>query len=763
MQDIKLVRATLLCLKRFKTDASGQIALLFAFASLAILIGVGGGIDLGRAYMARQRLSQVATLTCQFSKQPSVINTANSTYSGSNGFGTYLAAVNAYAANSLASQHWTGPTPTGSNGGTYFTATAAAASASGATAPTNPVVELSANVPTTIMNVVHVTQIPVHAKVNCLTAPNTPATVNATQYLVYEGFENPCNGYCDTQPNGQTGSLSTPTTSMPANPSYTGTNGTKWYITGYCLEEDQTGVINATSPEGSHTAELDCDNGQGTAGNSSISTKAYMANGTYELRYFYNSRVDYPTYDPTYICGSTANDVSWANDTIIGPSTQQPVARTNQLNVYLDMASGTAPTHQTLTGQTLSGTNLIDVCVYSQGWIERSVKITVTTPAYYYLTFAGDGANDSYGGQLDSIRLCPSVCPGTLQENFPSIWRSANNGGVNKVLFEDLFTTPAKTIDTRTPANLAINANLSQSYGTTGNAAPPGWPNQTARGWAAAPTNQVTYVVESGTQYIELDGCAASCPSNYSSSGSRLISRPFLLDPGFYSVSYQYRSMLNYNDSAIPGVCLYSPYITTAPVGHNAVGSYASFYNGPSTGQFETQSSYVVNTTGSSNLVGVFMSHGQLVSTPVVSTTQGATTQYMNPGATAASATATVPIDAVNYFSLSGSGINNVIDVCGYVDQWNWVSRTASVQILKPGIYWLTFSTNGGTTDGFGGAVDDVKLTGLGSPHALVASPPASTTPILAADVTPGSTYNNSGAFNGFSIIADPIDPAANP
>jgi hypothetical protein len=135
-------------------------------------------------------------------------------------------------------------------------------------------------------------------------------------------------------------------------------------------------------------------------GNSSISTLVYLPAGSYELRYAYASRIPYPDYDPTYICGSAASDLSWANDTNSGGNVHAGgvavnALRTNQINVYLDLNTGSnaPPLHTTLDGtQQLAGSNLIDMCVYGMTWIQRSISISVATPGYYWLSFAADGA-----------------------------------------------------------------------------------------------------------------------------------------------------------------------------------------------------------------------------------------------------------------------------------------------------------------------------------------------------------------------------------
>ena len=207
--------------------------------------------------------------------------------------------------------------------------------------------------------------------------------------------------------------------------------------------------------------------------------------------------------------------------------------RTNQINVYLDAnTNGTIPTHTTIDGtENLGGSNLIDMCVYSQSWIERSVRITISTAGYYWLSFAADGQNDSYGGQLDNIRLCNGTCAGSVEDNFPSAWISS------PTLFEDTFESPTYT----NGSSYNTNGNMGKSLGTSG--ASSGWPGQTASGWANAPTNQLPYWLQGcpqGSQCIELGWASGSGPNS-------LISRPFLLDPGYYKVTYDYVSEVTFS------------------------------------------------------------------------------------------------------------------------------------------------------------------------------------------------------------------------
>jgi hypothetical protein len=698
-----------------------------------LLAGVGAGIDLARAYTARQRLSETAILACQYASRSSIINTSTSSYTGTGGGTAYASKVTAFINAQLIQQHFqwvqTNATP--------FSYTPGGAAN----------VTLSAAVPTTFMELVQINQISVSATSHCydnVNSINTPIANGTAATVVQESFENSaCSGTCVTYyaTNGTIGTTATPVNTFSSTVGYTGTTGTKWYIMGYCLEVDTVGLVESTVADGTHSAELDCDNGQGTAGNSSISTQVYLAAGNYELRYNFAARVDYPDYDPVYLAASSASDLTWATDTN-AKGLPANTLRTNQINAYLDLnASGVPPTHTTIDGsQTLGGSNLIDMSLYSSGWIERSVRIKVTTSGYYWLSFAADGTNDSFGGQLDNIRLCQGSCTTTLQDNFPSPWLAANNGGVNKVLFEDTFETPVRS-PAYPGANFNTTSTLDQSYGTSGTTAS-GWPNLAASGWSTTPYDQIDYYLSGsaqGNQSIELD---ADLNVGQTTS-NRTISRPFLLDPGYYQINYDYVSNLQFSGQTTT-LCNAAPSASTL-LYYNA---YAALF-GPGTNRM---SGTVYTGFYDSNYIGVFVSSGQLVSTPSsISIGLNVTASFANPNGTT-TATASVALDFLNLASYNSSQYNQLVDICGFATSWQ--TRTTYIQIIKPGYYWLSIAALGHADDQ-GGEVDDVKLTAMGSLYA--SSPPTNAVTIPVPAPQPGS----STIYTGFYIVADPLVPPA--
>jgi hypothetical protein len=146
------------------------------------------------------------------------------------------------------------------------------------------------------------------------------------------------------------------------------------------------------------------------------------------------------------------------------------------------------------------------------------------------------------------------------------------------------------------------------------------------------------------------------------------------------------------------------------------------------------------------------MSHSLMASTPNLSTTLNSTSNYTNTDGTTTTAPKVAP-DAVSLTSYNSAQVNPLLDICGYAAAWQ--ARTANLLIQKPGTYWLVFSSSSGAADGYGGSIDDVKLTALGSPY--MASPPASAVTIPVPNPQPGATTS----YSGFAIIADPSQPPA--
>ncbi|MFZ0421910.1 MAG: TadE/TadG family type IV pilus assembly protein [Xanthobacteraceae bacterium] len=695
----------------FRTDSRGNVALLFGLTVVMIFGAVGAGLDLSRAYQTRQKLAEVAMLGCQYATRSTIDAPVAASNSGTLQQADYVAAVTAYIQKSLTSQKLAQP----QTNAAPFTYTAGGSAQ----------VTLAATVPTLFMQIAHVNTIPISVTANCFTQI-VQVTPNTSPYVLQEGFEtHAVSSNLDWYlPSGTVypysdGVHTFPkvTTFNPAN-TYTGSDGATWVIMGYCVETDlaRVGGNNTTTPQGSYSAELDCDNGSGTAGDSSISNKQYLNVGEYELRYFYRGRIDYPDYDPEYICGSAASDVSWATDTNVSYGSVSNNAKNNQIDVFLDPDNNnSAPTHLINDGSmSLAGSNLIDSCVYSNNWIQRSVRIDITTAGYYWLSFAADGTNNSFGGQLDQIQLCVATCPGSLQDNFPFTSSEA--------LFEDTFETPTYS---GSPYNTYGNMNNSDGTSSV-------W-NESGNGWANAPTNQIPYWTSGcpqGNQCVELGWNSNS-----------LIARHILLDPGYYQISYRYVSSVTFSN--LSGV-----YCGSTPNAANISTLSANSGTGKDRVSGVNHSGTIANDT---NTVGVFMSHAQLASTPNTGNALGSTTSYTNPDGTTTT-TPTVAPNGISLTSYNSGQVNPLLDICGYAA--NAQTRTAYVSIQKPAYYWLTLAALG-TSDAFGGQIDDVKITALTSPYYATYASSAVTIPVPSPQPSSDVTYT------GFYIIADVLEPPA--
>ena len=214
-----------------------------------------------------------------------------------------------------------------------------------------------------------------------------------------------------------------------------------------------------------------------------------------------------------------------------------------------------------------------------------------------------------------------------------------------------------------------------------------------------------------------------------------MFAKPFLLDPGYYQITYDYISELII--SGVSGV-----YCGATP----SAAGMSTLLSGSGTATIRVVNQYPPGTySWATNAVGVFMANAQMASEPNPSATVGATSTYTSPGG-ATETSPSVPNNSINLTSYTQSAISPLIDLCGYSTTWQ--ARTAYVQIQKPALYWLIFSMVGPYAN-FGAMIDDVKITALGSPW--MSGPPSNPVLIPVPDPQPGATLS----FTGFSITAD--------
>ena len=99
--------------RRFGTDARAGVAIIFAVSLPVVTIALGGAVDLARAHAARQTLSEVASLACQFASLPGVVGVGDFA-GGVNAAGqtAYRTKVNDFIARTLRMQRFEYPQTT---------------------------------------------------------------------------------------------------------------------------------------------------------------------------------------------------------------------------------------------------------------------------------------------------------------------------------------------------------------------------------------------------------------------------------------------------------------------------------------------------------------------------------------------------------------------------------------------------------------------------------------------------------------------------
>jgi len=142
------------------------------------------------------------------------------------------------------------------------------------------------------------------------------AVSSIREFMVQHGFLevetpmlHPIPGGANAKPNAVIDekwlTIATPVNGNPANPVvndwYSGTAGTASPLSttgGPTINGAPSGRMQIGSSDGSIAPIL--------------SKKVYLPAGDYELRYWYQSTVIYPEYEPAYICGSVEGEMHWA-------------------------------------------------------------------------------------------------------------------------------------------------------------------------------------------------------------------------------------------------------------------------------------------------------------------------------------------------------------------------------------------------------------------------------------------------------------------
>ena len=226
--------------------------------------------------------------------------------------------------------------------------------------------------------------------IGMLDLPNTASTPNS---VIDEKWV--------TQTNPQFGDTTRPV----INDWYSGTGGSA-----SPLSRNGGPTIN-----GQPTASMQVGNPSGSIA-PILSKKVYLPAGNYELRYWYQSTVVYPEYEPVFICGSVEGEMHWVTSSTTRPLTSSPsaasvlggvsLAQSARAGVYLvpvlsnpqldaiAPAASSFPLPPNLPYNAVNtpvnlradnSSNRIDICAYSSRWIQRSVSIQITDTGYFCL------------------------------------------------------------------------------------------------------------------------------------------------------------------------------------------------------------------------------------------------------------------------------------------------------------------------------------------------------------------------------------------
>ncbi|GEO98611.1 pilus assembly protein TadG-related protein [Methylobacterium haplocladii] len=404
----------------FKRNQSGSVALLFALLLPALMVGVGGGIEVSRAIDYKQRLTSAADLTC---RQAEVyVESLTGTVMPAD----YAAQVQTYATKNRDERALTA------------TAQLTATPTVSKTVLTTPLLNLRPGnihvVATGAVDLVFKNFLSKNSMTFTVTRDCT-VTVNASSgpptLVMSESFEN-------YSLNGGWGVFGTMAQATCASSIC---QGKSWGTTNAGVEVDQLSAIETGDgvQYGQNFAELDSDcsnrigstiasqtaacSKSGQTTNSSITMPLTLPAGVYEVRYVYNARKNVGSYqypNDTVLCSNPADTDGVTRDTDVskngaGVSTISLDGQTRRIELWVEpKSSGYKSDDQSLTVSTNANymkSYMADVCIWSKTWTERSYKFTVSTQQEYRISWRAAGLDDSFGGLIDYLRICQNSCP----------------------------------------------------------------------------------------------------------------------------------------------------------------------------------------------------------------------------------------------------------------------------------------------------------------------------------------------------------------
>jgi Flp pilus assembly protein TadG len=357
--------------RSFLKDARGVTALMFGLATPALVLAVGGGIDLSQAAARRQRIASEVEMGC---REASLEINRQSRQTGANPNTDYTPVANDVIrgrVNALPQGGVSGVTVNSVLANNIITATA------------------TANSNNTFGGILGYETISLRVERRCNYALNV-APPAAGSVIFAESFEANHN---------------------VASNSWTVLNN--W--NGWTTQSGKGGIEINGIPElaantirfGNFFAELDSHcYSSGCKTNSNMWREFKdLAPGSYELSYWYISRVRNPAYATQTLC-AYKTDAKAVWDKLKAATWE---GQTNRIETFIQRKKTNG--YDAVTIDKNDTADLVDVCVHTDKWTERKITLTVATKGTYRIYFQAAGREDTYGGLIDYIRFCSGVCP----------------------------------------------------------------------------------------------------------------------------------------------------------------------------------------------------------------------------------------------------------------------------------------------------------------------------------------------------------------
>lgn len=350
--------------RSFLKDARGSTALIFGLAVPALILAVGGGIDLSRAAAQRQRIASAVELGCQ---QATHEIRYRQNQANANPKEDYTAVVT-----QITNGKVTGSGLTDVSVSTSIVADVITINATGN----------SANVFGGVLGFENVS-LAVTRNCDKPPFPTTPGTGTPGTVLMVESFEVNHN---------------------VASNSWTVLNN--W--NGWSTQSGKGGIEINGIPQlsgneirfGNFFAELDshCYTSNCKTNSAMWRDITLPADGDYQLRYWYISRVRNPAYaGKTYCAYKDSSSAVWSD---LNKATWE--GQTNRIEVFFAKANNFST----------AAANMVDVCVHTDQWTERTISFKdLKAGDKYRIYFQARGREDTYGGLIDYIRFCTKTCP----------------------------------------------------------------------------------------------------------------------------------------------------------------------------------------------------------------------------------------------------------------------------------------------------------------------------------------------------------------